>query len=255
MPREQQERVAKTMLAFLRARAKLDDLIASSASAGRIPFAEINSFVEEDLFELKEACHALFRNSETAGVAQIALSELFDILVGTLFHQMMMVKENTYQLECYAPRYAALRRALRGPDPPEHGDAFLREGDRLLQRARRALRQDLAHVVELFSEASVVLRRALAEKRDNPLLVRVLIAHKDAVEAVYGPHSLEKLLREMYDGRAASGYLKAAGDLFDGGWYDRAREYCQHARKIEPDNAHAAGLLNKINAAARAHLS
>ena len=37
--RENQERVAQTVLHFLRARARLDDLIAKSASTGLIPFA------------------------------------------------------------------------------------------------------------------------------------------------------------------------------------------------------------------------
>jgi hypothetical protein len=253
--REEQERVAGTVARFLRSRAKLDELIASSASAGRIPFEEINSFVENELFELKEECHSLFRNEERQDETDLTSGGLFDILVGSLFHQMMKVKENTYQSERYAPRYAALRRAARGPNPPEHAEAFLREGQRIIQRARRALGQDLAHAVELFSEATVVLRHVLLENSGNPLLVRTLLDNQEVVEAVYGPRSLDKLLREMYDGHPAAGYVLAASDLYEGGWYDRARELCKQARKLDAKNKHAAQLLRKINAAARAHLS
>ena len=222
--REQQERVARTVLRFLRSRAKLDELIAGSASAGRVPFDDINAFVEGDLFHLKEDCHSLFRSQHHADEASdLNAAGLFDLLVGSLFHQMMKVKENTYQLERYAPKYAALRRAVRGPDAPEHGETFLREGQRIIQRSRRALRQDLAHAVELFHEATVVLRHVVRENYANPLLVRALLDNQADVEAVYGPRTLDDLLSEMYDGRPAEGFVVAAGDLLEGGRFDRAR--------------------------------
>ena len=253
--REAHERVARTVLRFLRSRAKLDDLIAGSARRARIPFDDINRFVEGDLFDLKEDCHSLFRADEGPNQVDLSAGGLFDLLVGSLFHQMMKVKENTYQIERYAPKYAALRRAVRGPQAPEDGETFLREGQRIIQRARKALRQDLAHAVELFHEAAMVLRHVVCEHRDNPLLVRTLLDNADVVEAVYGHRTLDDLISEMFDGRPAEAFLVAAGDLLHGGWHDRAREHCQQALKLEPDNPHAAQLLNRINAAARSHMN
>ena len=248
--------MARTVLRFLRSRTKLDELVASSASRGRVPFDEINGFVEGDLYALKEDCHSLFRGPQRPGGAlDLSAGALFDLLVGSLFHQMMKVKESTYQLERYAPRYAALRKSARGPDAIEHREAFLREGQRIIQRARRGLRQDLHHAVELFSEATVVLRHVIRENSGNPLLVRTLLDNLDDVEAVYGARTLDDLLSEMYDGRPAEGFLAAAGDLLEGGWYDRARDLCKQALKLEPDNVRAAQLLNRINAAASAHVN
>lgn len=254
--REHQERVARGVLRFLRARARLDELIAESASQGGVPFAEINAFVEGDLYDLKEECHALFRETlEPDREEELDAAGLFDLLVGSLFHQMMKVKENTYQLECYAPRYAALRKAAKRPDSPDQDGAFLREGERIIQRARRALRQDFGHAAELFNEASVVLRHVLREHRGNPLLVRTVLDNEEAIAAVYGPRMLDDLLSEMFDGRRAEAYLLAATDLLEGGWYDKARECCQKALELEPENRHAAQLLSRINAAASAHMS
>jgi len=252
--REEQERGAATVVRFLRSRVRLDELIATSASKGAIPFADINAFVEHDLFELKEECHSRFRDGEQAEELEFTSGALFDILVGSLFHQMMKVKENTYQIERYGPKYAGLRRAMHGPDAPEQAEAFLREGQRIIARARRALRQDFEHAVELFSEATVVLRRVLLENSANPLLARTLIDNAELLQAVYGPDALDKLLREMYDEHPATGYLLAANNLHEGGWYDRARELCKKARELDPDNRHAARFLRKINAAAHAHL-
>lgn len=253
--REQQELLANTVIRFLKARARFDELIAKSAGQARVEFADVNTFVEDDLFELKEACHTLFREGEVREREGLSSGQLFDILVGSLFHQMMKVKESCYQLERYGPQYAALRRAVRGPKPPENAEVFLREGQRILQRARRALGQDFKHAVELFNEAAAAARHVLAEHRDNPVLARNLIDNAQLVEAVYGAKGLSRLLAEMYDGRPALGYLTAASDLYEGGWYERARALCKHARKLEPKNELATRLLRKINAAAQAHLA
>ena len=248
--REYQERVARTVLRFLRSRAKLDELIKDNP---QVPFDDVNAFVEGDLFYLKEDCHALFRGPEGPGEEEhLTAGALFDLLVGSLFHTMMKIKENTYQIERYGPRYAALRKAMRGPDAPEHGADFLRVGERAMQRARRAVQQDFKHAGELFREAAEVLHHVLRENYDNPLLVRTLLGNQADVEAVYGKRTLDDLLSEMYGGRLAEALLVAARDLLEGGWHDRARERCQQSLRLDPDNRDAAQLLNKINAAATA---
>jgi len=252
--RDSQGRVTQTVIRFLRARVTLDELIASGAKGGGIPFDAVNAFVEDQLFALKEESHALFRNDDNPEETSLSSAGLFDILLGSLFHQMMKVKESTYQVERYGPKYAALRRAIEEHRAPEHGESFLQENERIMERARRSLRQDLAYAVEVFAESTSVLRHVLIENRDNPLLVRNLLDNKELVEAVYKAGSLDTLLCDMYDGAAARGYLIAAKDLLDGGWYDRARHQCQKALRIDPKNANAMKILNRINAAARAHL-
>ena len=253
--REGQERVAGTVLRFLRSRVKLDAMIAEGAGMGGIAFAEIDSFVEQQLFELKEECHWLYRVREGPDQMQASTAVLFDILVGSLFHQMMKVKENAYQVERYAPKYAALRKTLQAPDAPKQVATFLKEGERIIARSRRMLQQEFAYAAELFSEATIVLRHVVVENHDNPILIRALVENDKLLDAVYGPRSLDKLLNEMHDGHAATGYLLAANSLFEGGWFNRARDLCKRARKLDPKNRQAALLLTKVNAAANAHLS
>jgi len=263
MTREEQERVAGLALLFLRARAKLNDMVRRRGDIRGIPFVELDAFVENELFDLKEECHWLFRSQERADVMEASSAMLFDILVGSLFHQCMKTKENAYQVERYEPKYDALRKVLQRPNAPKHVEGFLREGERIIDRARRALLREFNYAVELFDDACVVLRRVLAEHRDSPLLARTLVDNDALVEAVYGQpgksgsgaaSSLELLLNEMYDGHPALGYILAASDLYEGGWYERARELCKRARKLDPKNKQATQLLNKVNAAAHAHL-
>jgi len=252
--REEEERMVGTALLFLRASVKLEKMLdQADGDVENIPFAEIDSLVEKELFELKEECHWLFRSEERSGTVKSRSAMLFDILVGSLFHQCMKVKENSYQVEQYEPKYAALRESLERPDAPKHVRAFLREGERIVKRARRVLRQEFTHAQRLFREAAVALRYVLVEHRDCTLLARTLVDNEALLDAVYGPRALDKLFREMYGGTAA-GLVMAATSFFEGGWYERARELCKRARKLEPGNEAAAQLLNKINAAANAHL-
>jgi len=256
--REEQERVAGTVLRFLRARARLDELVALGAKKGSIPFDDVNAFVENQLFELKEECHWLFRIREQGDTMEASTAVLFDILVGSLFHQCMKVKENAYQVERYAPKYAALRKAHHHqPDADRQVKTFLKEGEGIIERSRRMLRQELNYAVELFHEATIVLRHVLVEHGDNPLLVRTLIENEELLNAVYKGEfkgePLQALLHEMYAGKPAAGYVLAAESLFDGGWFDRARDLCKHARKLDPRNRQAAKLLTKLNAAAQAY--
>ena len=49
------------------------------------------------LYRLKEKCHALFRSSTTEEAADVRTEVLFDLAIGSLFHEAMILRENLYQ--------------------------------------------------------------------------------------------------------------------------------------------------------------
>ena len=64
------------------------------------------------LFRLKERCHDLFRGDGAANAAAAAAADreaLFDLAVGSLFHEAMSFRENFYQGRFYGPRVRELR--------------------------------------------------------------------------------------------------------------------------------------------------
>lgn|GEM_PF-1396274 len=252
--REEQERVALTVARFLRCYATFEAIAGDDTRQEPVTFAEVDGFVEGQLFELKEECHWLFRAREGVDREGASPAALFDILVGALFHQAMKVKESIYEVERYGPKYEALRAASKQADAPQRAQMFLREGERIIARARRSVKEDMKDARELFKEAAIVLRYLLAENRDNPLLLRALFDNQELVETVCKRKPLERLLGDMFDGHPAAGYLLAAEHLFEGGWYDRARELCKRARECDPKNKAAAQLLAKINAAVHTNL-
>ena len=113
--------------------------IAASEAASVLRFAELRVFVGDDersvLFRLKERCHALFRGDDS----EIGASALFDLAVGSLFHEAMKLREHVYQADVYAPKVAALR--ARGVSD-ESG--LLAEFDKLVRDARVRLTESVA---------------------------------------------------------------------------------------------------------------
>ena len=63
------------------------------------------------LFRLKERCHALFRPRDTESAMAMRREALFDLAVGSLFHEAMKFRENFYQRAAYGPKVRALRSA------------------------------------------------------------------------------------------------------------------------------------------------
>ena len=86
---------------------------------GVLTFDEVQRLVGDDersvLFRLKERSHALFRGGDHAPGIATQREALFDLAVGSLFHEAMKFRENLYQRTVYGPKVRALR-SQSGPD-------------------------------------------------------------------------------------------------------------------------------------------
>ena len=75
--------------------------------AGTLGFGPVRDLFADDerspLFRLKERCHRLFRR-RGSNREPMWRAELFDLAVGSLFHEAMKFRENFYQQVVYAPR-------------------------------------------------------------------------------------------------------------------------------------------------------
>ena len=81
--------------------------------SGNLRFDEVAAlFTDEEesaLFRLKEHCHALFRPRQGPAAQPLHREVLFDLAVGSLFHEAMQFRESFYQREVYGPRVRALQ--------------------------------------------------------------------------------------------------------------------------------------------------
>jgi hypothetical protein len=207
--------------------------------AGTLRFEEIAALVGDDqgsaLFRLKERCHALFRADKNQSALSMRREALFDLAVGSLFHEAMKFRENFYQLEVYAPRVQKLER--------ESGDEALElfeEFGRILGAATERLQESLHETEVLLEQTSKQLRVLLVDQRENGLISRYLVKKRDLVDRVFRS-GLDALLTEVH-GSAGEGYASAARSFLDSAHFGPGLAALAEARERSPERPDLARL-------------
>lgn len=179
------------------------------------------------LFRLKERSHALFR----AGVAGSELPRvaLFDLAVGSLFHEAMKLRENFYQLEVYAPKVEAAR-----IDAEPGSEPLFEEFARILRVSRARLAEALLETELLLEQTRRQFRVLLATHSENGLVTRYLLENASLVEEVLGD-PLDALFASIH-GDAGTGYARAARSYLESGYFDAARRALSEALARDPDS-------------------
>jgi len=248
MHEDRDEQFCNVVLNFAAAKVALDEQMVGYRETRKMDFARLDDFVENTLFSLKEDCHFLFRDqSRHEPGEQISGESLFDISIGSIFHELMKIKENIYQLEYYAPLYSAMAKTADRPDAPPYELAFLDACSKIVRRARRNLPSDLSSAEELFRDAAFNLQMMLRGHTGNPLLARMLIDEAEVMCKCFEVDDIDALLSEVYDGKLDEAHLSAARDYLEGGWYEKARREAQRVLEIAPDNIEAAQITAKLS--------
>jgi len=210
---------------FLDAHRRLRELFARHRS-GELRFRELGELVGEDarsvLFRLKERCHASFR-SEAGGLSQPLHREaLFDLAVGSLFHEAMKFRENVYQREIYGPRVQALRSQAGDEEA-----AIFAEFERIQGGVAARLEEGLAETETLLAQTLDQLLQLIAAHCDDPRVSRFLVANASEVESAFD-RPFDEILRDLY-GEPARAYQDAGDSLLRSGYYDAAIDALQAA--------------------------
>lgn len=192
----------------------------------QIPFAKVRELVGPDegsvLFRVKEKSHALFRTDEIASEV-VRHEALFDLALGSLFHEAMKLRESLYQREVYGPRLARLREAA-----DEASEVLIVEFDRILGKSMARLGEVVAEVRILLSQTRDQLRRLLLERAGDRRVTRCLIGCGAQVDATF-PEGLEGLLRAMH-GSTVTGLVEGARALLESAYYVEALSTLRRAR-------------------------
>jgi len=229
---------AQIVREFLTAHAELLDLFETHAP-DEIPFATLRLLVGDDdravLYRLKERSHRLFRVEKPTATQSVRREALFDLAIGSLFHESMKLRESLYQREVYAPRVAALRAASE----EEESDELFEEFDRILDTNRARLREIVAEVRTLLAQTRDQLRRLLVERAGERVVSRFLLSRRAQVDAAF-PEGFEGLLEAMH-GSPVAGLIEAARSLVGSAYFVEAirtlREAARHpeAPRVEID--------------------
>ncbi len=200
--------------------------------SGELRFSELEDLVWDDeravLYRLKERCHSLFRAGGDGSDPGVHRGALFDLVVGSLFHEAMSFRENFYQVEVYGPRMRKLRSGAGG-----EAGALFEEFDRILQALSGRAEDGLRETEALLGQTREQLLQLLSQHPASGQLARYLMEHREPAAAVFG-RDLADLLAEIY-GDDCSAYTLAGRSYLRSGYYEDAE--CAFAQAIERGGA------------------
>jgi hypothetical protein len=231
---------------FLTAHRELRRLFASFR-AGSLRFGDLDPvFVDDErsvLFRLKERCHALFRPRGGPSREAPERELLFDLVVGSLFHEAMKFRENFYQREIYGPQV----RALRG-QAGEGADSLIQEFEKILGTVSERLDEGLEEVETLLAQTCSQLALLLGRHADDGLVMRCLTEHPRLVEEAFG-ENLDAMLSRLQHGDAARSFALAGASYLESGHFGEAEQaFSEAARRggdaveMERQAAYARGM-------------
>ena len=206
---------------------------------GSLRFAEVEQLVGNDeesvLFRLKERCHESFRVGGDAETGTADRHALFDLAVGSLFHEVMNFRENFYQCEVYGPRV----RQLRDQADPDTRMLF-EEFEKILATASDRLVEGRSEAESLLDQTAQELRMLLRLHADDGRVTRFLLEHEVDVEEVFGL-PMDELLAEIH-GVPSLGRLRAAHSYLGGGHYAQAAACFEAAAAADDSDTSISGL-------------
>ena len=110
------------------------------------------------LYRLKERTHALFRGPGGIVRGSTHREALFDLAVGSLFHEAMKLRENLYQREVYGPRVRALQ-----TEAGEESKALFDEFEKMLGAVDDRLDEGVRELETLVQQTADQLRLSMSK--------------------------------------------------------------------------------------------
>jgi hypothetical protein len=198
---------------------------------GALCFKDIEQFVDDRgkscLFRLKEMCHELFRNSDAASYRE----KLYDMTVGYIFHQAMILRENLYQLEYYKPRCD-----IDTDELTIREKKIYLEMEFLVKKTEKKLKEGFKETKLLMKELIEQLKDLFKLYKDNYLLPRFLFEHEKTLITIYGKKNFDRLLNDMYkDGKRLLMFMTAQSYL-ESEYYELARNMFQRVTCLDAGN-------------------
>ncbi|MEM7410619.1 MAG: hypothetical protein AAF430_10335 [Myxococcota bacterium] len=231
-------RIVEILRDFFEVHRLVDELARRHDSVG-LRFPELAVLIGDDessvLFRLKERSHAFFR--EPGEDRRPSHREaLFDLAVGSLFHEAMKLRENLYQREVYGPRVRALH-----SDAGEDSKALFEEFEKMLETVGERLDEGVQELQDLVARTSDQLRMLVVES-SNEVAARFLCERPDRVLAVFGT-SLDDVLSQMF-GDPAHGLMVAGRSYLEAGAFERAAQVFTRALDEPDPPAEVSGLCD-----------
>jgi len=209
----------------------------------RLRFLDIGAWVDDKgrslLYNLKEQCHSFFRYK---GKKPIHKNEwLLDLVIGSIFHEAMKLRENLYQLEVYQPQY--LQYKLKVGKSAYEKD-YLQQFERIILKAKQGVAEGMEETRSLSQDAMAQLIDLFKESTKNIFLVRFLLENLTLLQKVYGSKKVKEIFNLMFEKGFLDAYQLAGQSYLQSEHYDLSAHYFSKALKMNPRHHDLKFLLN-----------
>ncbi len=210
---------------------------------GCLRFSDIGVWVDDKgqslLYNLKEECHSLFRYQ---GKKPIHKNEwLLDLVIGSIFHEAMKLRENIYQMEVYRPKYLQYKSKFGKTDYEKN---YIQLFERIILKAKQGVAEGIEETRSLFKDAMAQLIDLFKESPKNTFLVRFLLENLTLLNEVYGSKKAKEIFDLMFEKGFLDAYRFAGQSYLQSEHYDLSSNYFLKALKLDPPNHDLQFLLN-----------
>ena len=199
---------------------------------GSLCFSDLAKFVDDRgqsiLFTLKESCQDLFRRSSSFISEK---EQIFDLIIGSIFHLAMRIREDLYQLEVYGPKYLKLS-AKRSISPGQEN--LIQEFKKIISHTESSFTEGIEEIEALFQEVFRQFKELLVEYRENGLLIRFFLEESELLKEVLGKNALAEIFHTLFDEDEAQAYRLAGESYFQSAFYAKAVKAFSHAMEKRP---------------------
>jgi len=210
---------------------------------GRLRFSNIGVWVDDRgkslLYNLKEQCHSLYRYKENKAIKKN--QRVLDLVIGSIFHEAMKLRENIYQMEIYRPKYLQYRLKV---GKAVYEKDYLQQFERIILKAQQGVTEGMEETRSLFQDAMAQLIDLFKESAKNALLVRFLLENQTLLQKVYGSKKVKMIFQLMFKRGFLDAYQLAGHSYLKSEHYDLSSTYFSKALKMDPRSHDLQFLLN-----------
>ncbi len=200
---------------------------------GRLRFSDIGTWVDDKgqslLYNLKEQCHSLFRYKGKTPTHKNQW--LLDLVIGSIFHEAMKLRENIYQMEVYGPKYLQYKSASGKSD---YEKDYAKLFERIILKAKQGVTEGMEETRSLSRDAMAQLIDLFKESTKNTLLVRFLLENQILLRKVYGSKKAKEIFNLMFKKGFLDAHRLAGQSYLQSEHYDLASSHFSKALKMDP---------------------
>jgi tetratricopeptide (TPR) repeat protein len=177
------------------------------------------------MFTLKEKTHNIFRAGKRDKKKRVITGdeELFDLIIASIFHELLHLKEYVYTLEAYTTRYSHLKSSFKKAKIKISESDFIKYSHQIILEAKEGLPNKASEVENLFENAYTHLKRCLPQYNNDNTFIRTLFIDNATLDK-YITGGLKTFYKLMYKYRTIEGFYIVGNSFKESGFYDKADE-------------------------------